>query len=313
MDGVVLLTLGEAPAGGCPGGCCADSGAAAEAASACAPAGTARPRTQVLACRDALASAGVAAELVTACSDAEIDALLERIRDTPARLVVAAATDGQLRAVMRRLVRRYAPLPGKRPESLPADRTLPDLPPIGVLPLGPGDDDLAARLGLPRDPVAVAAAVLGDQVRRLDLLRTDAGSVTLHGTLFGGVDATGVAVPFAARVEVDNAVLADGSEGLLAAAVANADGYATIDGLPLAARADAADGVLDVAVALPVTTRGLLGRRSVRMEVRRARGRAVSVSPTAEVQFLDDGVAGTLGRRRNWWIERAAWSVYAPA
>jgi hypothetical protein len=48
------------------------------------------------------------------------------------------------------------------------------------------------------------------------------------------------------------------------------------------------------------------------VEVRRARGRAVSVLPRdGELQFLDDGVAGVLTRKRSWWIEPGAWAVYA--
>jgi hypothetical protein len=280
----VLLTLEDAPAGGC-------------AAS--------QPRVPVLACRDALVTGGATVELVTAYADSDIDAVL----DKPARLIVAAATDGQVRAVVRRLVRRYAPPPSERPADLAADRTLPDLPPIGILAMG--DVGLVTRLGLPSTPSDVAKAVLGDAVRRFDLLRNDGGSITLHGTLVGGTDDQGRAVPFAARVEVDDTVLADGTEPLVAAAVANADGYATVDGLPLVTRADAADGVLDVAVALPVSTRRLFGRREPRVEIRRARGRAVAVHPLADVAFLDDGVAGTLGRKRTWWMERGAWAVYA--
>lgn len=319
MTDIVLLTLDDAPPTGCGdgGGCCGarsadrnDAAGCDDSPEACGPG---RPRVPVLAFRDAAVAAGARVETVTAHSDAEIDAVLERLgADIGPRLVVGAASDGQLRAVVRRMVRRYAPAPGKRPADLPADRTLPDLPPIGVLPMGPVGNDLSERLGLPRDPAAVAAAVVAGHVRRLDLLRHDGGSVTLHGTLFGGVDAEGRAVPFAARVEVDDTLLADGNEPLLAAAVANADGYATVDGLPLAASADPADGALDVAVALPVTTRDRLGRKKIHMEVRRARGRAVAVAPRAEVQFVDDGVPGALARKRSWWMERAAWGVYAP-
>jgi len=29
-----------------------------------------------------------------------------------------------------------------------------------------------------------------------------------------------------------------------------------------------------------------------------------------DVPFTDDGVAGTLGRKRTWWMERGAWAVY---
>lgn len=296
---VVLLSLGDGrcDCGGAdaPGGC-----------------GT---RTEVLACRDALRAAGARVETMTAHDDAAIDAALDRV-EAGARLVVAAAADGQLRAVVRRLVRRYAPAPSARPADLPADRTMPDLPPIAILALGPrmasgADPDLAARLGLPREPAAVAAAVLIGRVRRIDLLRTDAGSVTLDGALFGAADDGGRAVPFTARVEVDDAVLSDGSEHLLVTAVANADGYAAFDGLPLLPDVESADGVLDVAVAVPTTRRaGLLRRRRVEIEVRRAHGRAVVVIPTADLPFLDDGVAGTLGRKRTWWMERGAWAVY---
>jgi hypothetical protein len=281
---VVLLTLEDAPAGGCA---------------------AAQPRVPVLACRDALVAGGARVETVTAYSDADIDAVLDKA-DT--RVIVAAATDGQVRAVVRRLVRRYAPAASERPDDLPADRTLPDLPAIGILAMG--DVELVERLGLPREPAEVAAAGLGGATRRLDLLRNDGGSVTLNGTLLGGADEDGRAVPFAARVEVDDAVLTDGSEPLIATTVANADGYAMIDGLTLATRVDPADGVLDVGIAVPVTKRHWSGRREVRVEVRRAHGRAVAVHPRADVPFVDDGVTGTLGRKRTWWMERGAWAVY---
>jgi hypothetical protein len=257
------------------------------------------PRTQVLSCRDALRAAGARVDLVTARSDAEIDAAL----DTD-RLVVAAAADGQVRAVVRRLVRKHAPAPSKRPGVLPADRTVPDLPPIAILPTGAS---LAARLGLPETPAEVAGAVLAGGVRRLDLLRNDGGSLTLDGVLLGGADGGGRAMPFRARIEVDDAVLSDGRDRLLAAVVGNADGYASFDGLPLLVDPLPADGVLDAAVALAVRRRG-----RVEVEVRRTRGRAVACTPQDEVAFLDDGVAGVLGHKRSWWMERAAWAVYAP-
>ena len=91
---------------------------------------------------------------------------------------------------------------------------MPDLPPIGVLPLDPARGgphrDLAAQLGLPRDPAAVAAAVLDGGVRRLDLLRNDGGSVTLDGALLGAADDAGRPLHWRGRVEVDDAVLTDG-------------------------------------------------------------------------------------------------------
>jgi hypothetical protein len=320
MYDVVLLSLAEG-GGGCESACggCAHPGTSGPAA-ACSP------RTPVLACADALRDAGARVETVTAGSDAEIDAVIARFdagprpdgltwpdTDSKLRLVVAAATDGQVRAVVRRLVRRYAPPPSKRPGDLATDRTVPDLPPLAVLPLDPGSTtDLAAQLGLPRTPADVAAAVLDGSVRRLDLLRNDGGSVTLDGALIGGADAEGRAVPWRGRIEVDDTVLSDGTDPILTCAIGNAGGYATFDGLPLLTAGDPTDGRVEVAVAVPVVTRRRFRADRVRVEVRRARGRATSVLPRdGDLPFLDDGVAGTLNRKRSWWTERGAWAVYA--
>ena len=321
MYDVILLSLAEG--GGSAAGACG---------SACGGCGTAgaevcdTPRVPVLKCADALTAAGARVETVTASSDQEIDAVIARF-DAPARpdgltwpdeesklrLIVATATDGQLRAVMRRLVRRYAPAPSKRPADLADNRTVPDLPPVGILPLDASNrTDLAAQLGLPRDPAAVAAAVLGGTVRRLDLLRNDGGSVTVDGALVGGTDEAGAAVPWRGRVEVDDAVLSDGTDKIIACAIGNAGAYAEFDGLPLLSPPDPADGRVEVAVAVPVLVKQLFKKPRVRVEVRRARGRAVSVLPRdGELQFLDDGVAGTMTRKRSWWTEPGAWAVYA--
>ncbi len=280
-------------------------------------------RAPVRACVDALAAQGVTAETVTATSDQEIDQVLARLDapdgpdgltwpagpDTPVRLVVATAVDAQLRAVVRRMVRRWAPPPSRRPATLPANRTVPDLPPVAVLPVGPASPgDLVGQLGLPRTPQEVAAAVVAGRVRRLDLLRSDGRTaVTLDGVLLGGTDDEGRAVTWRGTVEVDDVVLARG-EPLLTALVANAGGYLSPDGLPLLTAADPADGTVEVAVAVPVRSRW---RRRVRVEVRRARGRAVAVSPGPDgVASLDDGVTGAVSRRCSWWVEPGAWAVY---
>jgi hypothetical protein len=336
---VLLLSLAEgggksADCGGACGTACTAEGGREPAGcggacgTACAsPMETAcLPRTPVLACADFLREAGARVETVVAASDSEIDEVLARF-DAPARpdglswpdletknrLVVATATDGQLRAVLRRLVRRYAPPPSRRPAELALDRTVPDLPPIAILPLNPaGTLDLAAQLELPRTPAAVAAAVLGGPVRRLDLLRNDAGSVTLDGALIGGADDNGRAVPWRGRVEVDDAVLTDGEDPILACAIGNGAGYAEFDGLPLLTDGDPTDGRVEVAVAVPVIVRQRFRRPRVRVEVRRARGRAVSVLPRdGDLRFLDDGVGGTMTRKRSWWTEAGAWAVYA--
>ena len=275
-------------------------------------------RVPVLSCRDALrGSASV--EVLELDSDADVDAAIKRAGVDDARLVVAGG-DGQLRAVLRRMVRRSLPRGGERPDDLPIDRTVPDLPPLGILPLDADAlvPDLAAKLGLPRAPQAVASAVLGGASRRVDLLRHDGGSVTLHGALLGGADKAGRPVGWRARIDVDDAVITDGTEALLACAVANAEGYGTLAGLPLVVTADPTDGLIDVGVALPgVRGRGLLGRRRAvgEVEVRRARGRAVALSIVSEtgdtgVPTTDDGVTGTVTRKRTWWMEHGAWGVY---
>ncbi|MFG1718447.1 diacylglycerol kinase family protein [Micromonospora chalcea] len=330
MYDVVLLTLGserDAPGGGCGNGgaCCggADDTAAETGEERCET-----PRVPVLACADELTARGARVTTVTARSDAEIDEVLARLDGPPradgltwpdpdgkTRLIVATASDGQLRAVLRRLVRRYAPPPSRRPADLAENRTVPDLPPVGVLPLDPARSgtarDLAAQLGLPRDPAGVAAAVLDGTARRLDLLRNDGGSVTLDGALLGAADDAGRPLHWRARVEVDGTVLSDGSEPITACAIGNAGGYARLGEVDLLGGPDPADGRVTVGVAVPVVTRSALGRKKVRLEVRRARGRAVAVVPRDEkVPFLDDGVEGELTRKRSWWTEPGAWAVW---
>ena len=279
----------------------------------------------MLRCADALTAAGARVEMITAGSDQEIDQVLARL-DGPARpdgltwpdsdgktrLVVASATDGQLRAVVRRLVRRYAPPPSKRPDDLATGRTVPDLPPLAILPLDAGNtSDLAAQLGLPRTPEAVAAAVLNGSVLRLDLLRNDGGSVTVDGALVGGMDDDGRAVPWRGRVEVDDAVLSEGDEPILACVIGNGAGYAEFAGMRMLADGDAVDGQVEVAVAVPTIVKQRFRGTKMRVEVRRARGRAVSVLPRdGEIQFLDDGVGGSMNRKRSWWTEAGAWAVY---
>lgn len=261
-------------------------------------------RTPVLACRDALAAEGARVSTVVAGSDAELDEVIAAL-DAPARedgltwpsadgprLVVAAGAVGQVRAVLRRMVRRYAPPPSRRPADLAEHRTIPDLPPIGVLPMYGAD-----LFGV--NPADVVKSVLYGTPERRDLFRTDAGSVTLDGVRLGGEEA------FAARIDVDGAVLATPDEPVAACVISNGRRYANFDGLPMTPDADPCDGSVHVAVAVPVRV-----RRQVRIEVRRAKGRAVSVGSPVDVPFLDDGVAGSLARKRSWWVERGSWGVF---
>lgn len=302
-------TGGQDSACGCGGGDSACGCGGRDSACGC---GTdSAPRAQVLACRDALREQGATVSLPTAYSDTDIDEVIAKL-DGPTRpdgltfpaadgprLVVVSAAAGQVRAVIRRMVRRYAPPPSRRPKDLPAGRTVPDLPPIGILPV-----DRPAEFGEPTDPAEVAKAVVAGRIHRLDLLRDDGGSVTLGAALLGGETA------FAARVEVDDAVLATPESPIVACVVGNDRRYAELDGLPLVPGADPADGRVDVAVTRPVPGRSRWGRRRVHVEVLRASGRAVAVRPAGRVPYLDDGVAADLSRKRSWWVEPRAWGVY---
>jgi hypothetical protein len=282
-------------------------------------------RVPVLTCLDALRR-GATVTVIEASSDSEVDLAVSRAIATPTRLVVAGG-DGPLRAVLRRMVRRAVPRGGERPAGLRADRTIADLPPIGILPLEPASPiapDLVTMLGLPRDPDAVAAAVLAGRSRRLDLLRNDGGSVTLRSALIGGVDASGQPIAWSARIDVDDTVLSDGSEQLLACGIGNTGRIDAVPGLTLVANSDPADGSIEVGVAVPLPSRlpdrlaGRLpdrlrsrGRSRGQIEVRRARGRAVAVTLTGgDVPFTDDGIEGNFTRKRTWWMENEVWAVY---
>lgn len=279
-------------------------------------------RVPVLHCGDALRATGASVSAVAAGSDPEIDEVLALLDGPPrpdgltwpsssgkTRLIVAVSSDAELRHVLRRLVRRYSAPGSRRPADLPDGRTIPDLPAIGILPLASGG--LPAQLELPSTPAAVAAAVMGSSVRRLDLLRHDGGSVTLDGVLLGESSSDGAPVPFRGRVEVDDVVLSSGDDAIVALSIANGSGMTTLDGLPMITAADPGDGLIDVAIAVPVLHKPVFGKQRLRYEVRRARGRAVAVTPHGdELPFIDDSVPGALTRKRSWWIEPGAWSVY---
>jgi hypothetical protein len=266
----------------------------------------------VLACADALRSGGATVEPVTAGSEAEIDRAIRPVLAGEARLVVAAASDAEVRAVVRRMVRALTPPHSGRPTDLKANRTVYDLPPLSVLPLAPAAPPLCGALGLPTTPADVAMATLDGLQRRWDLLRTEGGSVTLHGVLLGGLAGSGGAspAPLRAIIAVDDTVLSDGSETLLAVAIVNA-GSSEVDGLPLVPSATSDDGCVDVAIALPILRRRLVRTADIRVEVRRARGRAMSVTPfDGAIKCVDDGVVGPITRKRSWWTEPGAFATY---
>ena len=195
-----------------------------------------------------------------------------------------------------------------------AGRTVPDLP---------ADRRAAARPGArptwsprswacPATRPTVAAAVLGGRVRRLDLLRNDGGSVTLDGCCSAASTTAAGRCTGAGRVEVDDAVLTDGEEPVLACAVAQRRrvrdaGRAAAAGRRRPGRRPGrrggrgAGGRTGRCCARPACGSRCAGPGAARWRSPRA---------TTSFHFVDDGVAGELTRKRSWWIEPGAWAVY---
>ncbi len=134
--------------------------------------------------------------------------------------------------------------------------------------------------------------------------------MTLDGALLGGADDAGRPLHWRARVEVDDTVLTDGAEPLLACAVGNAGGYATLDDVPLLTAPDPADGEVEVAVAVPVVAARRGGASGYASRYAGPVGGRWRCAREGKVPYLDDGVEGELTRKRSWWIEPGAWAVW---
>jgi diacylglycerol kinase family enzyme len=213
--------------------------------------------------------------------------------------------------------------------------------PLGIVPRGTGND-LARSLGLSLDPAEAAATVLTGVARPLDLLRDAEGGVVVNAVHVGiGAVATAQAARFkdalgtaafplgaaiagvtnggsALRVEVDGAVVTDGSTEVLMVGVCNAPTIA--GGTPLAPGAVPDDGLVDVVVSTatgPVARAAfaaalLAGSHGKRPDVSVVRGRGVSVSgPPFEA--VADGDLQPAAGERSWQVEHLAWSVTVPA
>jgi len=289
---------------------------------ASAHAGSAETDAVAAAC--AVLAQGGSVELVETGTVEELDAALAR---REGRRLVLAGGDGSLHLVLSRLHRRGQ---------------LADVGPVGLVPLGTGND-LARALGLPLEPEAAAAVARDGAARRLDLVRDDHGGVVVNAAHLGiGAQAAMRAGRFKRRlgplayplgalaagfrrtgwpmvVDVDDTRLADGRRPLLMLGIGNGPGIG--GGTELLPGADPGDGLLDVVAVFatgPLARVGFgaalaAGRHTARRDVRVARGRAVSVAVRgAAVDLNADGELGATVRRRSWYVEPGAWQVLVP-
>jgi diacylglycerol kinase family enzyme len=248
---------------------------------------------------------------------ADVDAALDRRGE---RTVVVCGGDGSVHLAVERLRER---------DELDT--------PVGVLPLGTGND-LARGLGIPLgDPAAAVSFLLEHRPQPIDLLVDDTGRICVNA-LHAGVGATAaaraaalkstlaeVAYPVGAllaglsergvagRVVVDGQLLVEGD--LLLVAVCNAPGFG--GGAVVAPAAHPADGWLDV---VAVTATGPLARAAFglalqrgehldRDDVRHARGRQVTIASEGLRYDVDGEVGVDVEGERTWRVLPASWRL----
>jgi YegS/Rv2252/BmrU family lipid kinase len=266
---------------------------------------------------DHLRSAGAEVEVARPAGGADLEAALDR-RD--GRTLVVCGGDGSVHVTVASLHRR---------------REL-DVP-VGLVPLGTGND-LARGVGIPHeDPEAAAALLLEGTAVATDLLVDDGGEVCVNA-LHAGIGATAAARSEAlkstlsalaypvgallagvseqgeqARVTVDGEVLLD--DTVLLVAVCNAPSFG--GGTRAAPAADPADGLLDV---VAVTATGPVARAAFGLALQRgehldrddvhvARGQEVTIEGAGLRYDVDGEVGDEVEGARTWRVMPAAWRL----
>jgi diacylglycerol kinase (ATP) len=266
----------------------------------------------------ALGRSGQQVAVVHSTGIEDLDAALDRLGD---RTLVVCGGDGSVHVAVSRLHAR---------DGLATT-------PVGLLPLGTGND-LARGVGIPPDdPEEAVKRLLHGRAAPLDLLIDDTGRVCVNA-LHAGLGATAAAraeslkstlaelaypvgallaglseqgIP--ARVVVDGEPVADAE--LLMVAVCNAPGFG--GGTVVAPDADPADGWLDVVV---VTATGPLARAGfglalqrgdhvARDDVHLARGREVTITSEGLRYDVDGEVGEAPEAVRTWRVLPAAWQL----
>jgi diacylglycerol kinase family enzyme len=270
---------------------------------------------------------------VTVAATADAAELADAVAARDGRRLVVLGGDGSLHAAIRALDAAGGLHPGE---------------PVGIIPRGTGND-LAQALGLPADPVAAAAAVLGGRPRPVDLLRGDDGGLVVNAVHAGvGARASAEAVRFkdrlgaaayplgaaiagvtaasaGLRVEADGRVVSDGAGGWAADGgtdvlmVGVCNGPTIAGGTPLAPGALLDDGFADVVVCTatgPVAraafaTALLAGTHGDRDDVVVTRARQVTFRG-GPVDLVADGELQEAVGSRTWRVDHHGWSVLVP-
>ena len=213
--------------------------------------------------------------------------------------------------------------------------------PVALVPVGTGND-FARGVGISLDSTAAAHQLLTVAPRRLDLVVDDEGGVVVNAVHVGvGVDAAEEATSLKPRfgrfgyllgairtglvsrgqylrVVVDGEVVADGSARVLQVAIGN--GRFVAGGVPLLPAAVADDGHVDVVVSFAQSTvrrlayalRVRMGRHQGNRDVEPRRGRQVVIDAREGFRWNVDGEVQGPAARREWTVERRAWTVLAP-
>jgi diacylglycerol kinase (ATP) len=279
--------------------------------------------------RAAAAARGTQVDLVVTASPERLRATLGRIAG---RRLVVVGGDGSIHAAV---------------QALHDDGRLREVGPIGIVPMGTGND-LAGALGLPTDPASAARVAVNGTVRDMELLVADDGGIAVNAVHVGiGAAAVAKAAGLKRRlgrvglgrlafpvgavaagltesvwqltVDVDGRTVHDGEQPVLMVALGLAG---TIGGgAPLAPRADPRDGLVDVVVSRavgPIARLGygldlLDGAHLRRHDVLSCRGRVVEVRAVREpfVENCDGDLQGPFAERR-WHTEAGAWQVLVP-
>ncbi|MFN8193038.1 MAG: diacylglycerol kinase family protein [Nocardioidaceae bacterium] len=271
-------------------------------------------------------------EVAATGNPGELDSVLHR---AGSRRIVVAGGDGSLHAVVAALHRR---------QELKSAV-------LGLLPLGTGND-FARHMDIPLDVEEAANVILHGQVRPVDLIVDEVGSVVVNnvhvgigaeaaragagwkerlGSIgVGGLNLGKLGYPLGAaqsafappslrlRVEVDGEVVNDLDSPVLMVAIGN--GSSVGGGTQLTPEAEADDGRADVMISHAVSPLARVGyvaklvtaRHHERDDVAYLRGREVFISGE-EFWCSADGEIYGPERSRTWHVEPAAYSMVLPS